>query len=148
MGFVQCHQPMTITDPTDILRSRYLAEIADLDKRRAAIQAKMNMLEEVIRDLRDAENQNTFAFTKEKKESIPGSLTEAVIWTVDRMGTTDDLTTAEVREFMLKSGFKPGGAHFNVALFKTLTRLVDSNRIMGEKKDGSWRFRSTQSLLK
>ncbi len=139
---------MTITDPTDILRSRYLAELADLDKRRAAIQAKMNMLEEVIRDLRDAENQNVSNFTKEKKESIPSSLTEAVIWTLDRMGTTDDLTTAEVREFMLKSGFKPGGEHFNVALFKTLTRLVASNRIMGEKKSGSWHFRSTQSLLK
>jgi hypothetical protein len=50
------------------------------------------------------------------------------------------VTATEVERAILQSGFKPGGKHFDVAVFQTLNRLADGKKIARKKYAGKVTF--------
>jgi hypothetical protein len=68
-----------------------------------------------------------------------GELRNRVLAVVhDRKG--EKVTSTDVERAILQSGFKPGGKHFDVAVYQTLKRLADGKQIARKKYAGKVTF--------
>lgn len=121
------------------LRQRYAVELTEHEKRLSAIRAKVQVLDELL-----AEQVNGQAIipATSKTDVVPEGITEATMWVVNKHGKGAGLGKGAVREHMLASGYKPNGKNFDGTLHTTLKRLVQSERILGEKTNGVWTYRA------
>ena len=73
---------------------------------------------------------------------MPKQLTAACEWVVKKHGVDSALTTGEIKKHLAAYGYHSESENFSVTLMKTLKRLLDSNRIAGEKIGHNWSFKA------
>ena len=122
------------------LRERYASELAEQEKRMAALRAKVQVLDEVLAD--QMNGQAIIPATVNGGDTIPSGLTEAIIWAVNKHGRGAPIPTGVVRQHMQAAGFVPKGKNYSGTMLTTLKRLVEDGRISGEKINGNWVYRS------
>jgi hypothetical protein len=122
------------------LKTKYRAELCQLESRLTEVKAKLHLLEEL-------DEQPDYQIVPPGPSSplelvIPEQLTAACEWIVRKHGVSAALSTGDVRRFLDQYGYKNESPNFPVTLMKTMKRLVDTSRIKGDKVGHNWEFRS------
>ena len=129
----------TNEDRLDVLKGKYLKLIETKQGEITAIRQKLSLLDELKAEadsltLFPTANLTENGKSKENQFAASG-LTESVIKMASWFGDMP-FTPPEMRDYLLKNGFKPAGKNFSVSVGTTLKRLAERGIILSDKMNG------------
>jgi hypothetical protein len=134
-------------DRLDVLKGKYLKQIETKEAEISAIRQKLMLLDEL-----KAEADN-LSLISEPIGVVPNGsayaghgfsatgLTDSIVKSISWFGAKP-FSPPDMREYLLKSGFKPSGKNFSVSVGTTLKRLAEQKRILKEDLNGRTVYRA------
>jgi len=130
------------------MRARYAGELADTEKRIVTLRAKVQVLDELLQEQAEllAGQQTIPEVIKSdatgEGSSMPSGMTDGIMWVISKHAQATPLSSGEIKEHLNSNGYKATGKNYAAVLTTTLKRLRKTERILGEKINGRWIYRS------
>jgi len=137
----------TAEDRLDVLKKKYLGMIDTKQAEIQVIRQKLALLDELKAEADDGLELFGIPTVATKSEALPDhpfaatGLTESVMKSLSWFGTRH-FTPPEMREVLLKNGFKPSGKNFSISVGTTLKRLAAREKILSETLNGKTVYRA------
>jgi hypothetical protein len=115
-------------DKLQLLRTRYLERIREIDRVKEALKERLAVLDELeseYKKLESGEGASTPATANGPCKAYAATgLTEAVFDAVGLLGQGKGVSAGKVADYLLGSGYKPKGKNFKISVGTTLRRLA------------------------
>ncbi len=112
-------------------RSKLVSQIQELEARTSELKEKLSFMDNL-----DGAN-DFFRMVPSKAKGLK----EAVLESIQQIGTTEWVSAVDVRKHMLASGFKSESKYFPASVMTSLIRLEVQEKVVSKGKERAKRFK-------
>lgn len=128
------------TDKLQLLRTRYLERIRDIERTLSELKSKVSFIDELESESAKLENGEPVVEPIRPNGAVTTyaatGLTDAILDAVKLLGAGSGVSAGKVAVYLLGNGFKPKGKNHNISVSLTLRRLA-KDRIATVRRHGA-----------